>query len=391
MSARRILHVDMDAFYASVEERERPQLKGSPVVVGGTPEGRGVVCAANYEARRFGVHSAMPAARARRLCPHAHFIKPRMAFYAEVSHELRDILRSFTPEVETLALDEAFMDVTASERLFGPAPEVAVAVRAAIREELELAASVGVASNKFLAKLACSLSKPDGLLVVEEDSVQAFLDPLPVTRLWGVGDAARAALEREGIHRVADLRAMPRTHLQELFGRWGDRLADLARGHDEREVVSEARARSLSHETTFSRDIEDPSVLRAWTFDLAEQVARRARTLSMRGRTVRLKLRYGDFRTVTRAHSLEQPVNDTRCIAATAWSMLKRELKRSPGAMRLLGVGLAGFQQWDLAQPDLFADQPVTDDPGLDAVADRINDRFGGRAVSRARALGKES
>ena len=386
---RRILHVDMDAFYASVEQREQPALRNQAVVVGGTPEGRGVVSAASYEARRFGVHSAMPAAIARRLCPHAEFIRPRMGFYARVSTQIREILGRYTPLIEPLALDEAFLDVTASERLFGSAPRIAAQIRQAIRAELDLPASVGVAGNKFLAKLACTLAKPDGIKVVEAGSVQEFLDPLSVSRLPGVGEAARASLARLRINTIADLRQADPERLSELFGSWGARLLSLARGVDPRPVVPDGRAKSISHETTFAHDISDIQVLRAWVFDLSEQVGLRARRTRLRGRTVRVKLRYEDFTTVSRARSLDHPFNDTATIAATANDMLVREVQRVPGALRLLGVGLAGFEQNVSPQIDLFTGEHATAASPIDHITDDIVRRFGPGAVSRARTLDK--
>jgi DNA polymerase-4 len=388
---RRILHVDMDAFYASVEQRDAPELAGRPVIVGGTPEGRGVVAAASYAARRYGVHSAMPAARARRLCPQGAFLRPRMAHYAEISASIRTLLRRYTPVIEPLALDEAFLDVTASERLFGAASDMAAEIKLRIREELGLPASVGVAGNKFLAKLACTLGKPDGLLVVPDQEVLAFLAPLPVSRLWGVGDTARAALAGQGVRTVADLRAVPAERLRELFGSSGERVRQLAHGIDDRPVVPDGQAKSISHETTFAHDIGDLNVLRAWVVELAQQVGMRARARHLRGRTVRLKLRYADFRTVTRARSLPQPLNDTSTIAATATALLEREHARGGDALRLVGVGLAGFpgNEADSPQPDLFSEAVAQPASALDSVADRISDRFGPAAVARARSLAK--
>lgn len=390
---RRILHVDMDAFYASVEQRDAPELRGRPVIVGGTPEGRGVVAAASYEARRFGVHSAMPAARAARLCPEGVFLPSRMRYYVEVSASIREIFRRFTPVVEPLSLDEAFLDVTASERLFGDATDIATAIRDAIREELRLPASVGVATNKFLAKLACTLAKPDGLRVVTPEEVEDFLSPLPVSRLWGVGSAAQASLAAAGIHSVADLRDAPEGVIEELFGKVAPRLRELSRGFDERPVVPDGEARSLSHETTFAKDIADAGTLRAWVVELAQQVGLRARSAQLKGRTIRLKLRYANFRTVTRARSLERPVNDTDTLVATASALLARERERSAEPLRLIGVGLAGFEAADAApeaaQGDLFGAAPAAADSPLDSVADRISERFGAAAVRRARSLAR--
>jgi DNA polymerase-4 len=316
-----ILHVDMDAFYASVEERDRPELVGKPVIVGGTPEGRGVVAAANYVARRFGVHSAMPAVTAHRLCPRGIFLRPRMDYYAEVSDQIRGIFEKYTPLVEPLSLDEAFLDVTGSERLFGPAHDIGRMIKQEIRERLRLVASVGVAPNKFLAKIASDLKKPDGFVVVEPDQVQEFLDPLPVGWLWGVGKVTGQVFEKLGIHRIGQLRQMSVELLRHHFGSSGDHLWELAQGIDDRPVVPEQEAKSISHETTFARDLEDPEIMRAWLLELSEQVGCRLRRHGLKGRTVHLKVRFGDFHTITRAQTLPQPTNVTQEIWQTAAQM----------------------------------------------------------------------
>ena len=377
-----ILHVDMDAFYASVEEREDPSLRGRPVVVGGTPDGRGVVAAASYAARRYGVHSAMPAAQARRLCPHAVFVRSRMDLYAAVSRDIHAVFARYTPQVEPLALDEAFLDVTASERLFGGAEAIARRIKHDISGELSLVASVGVAGNKFLAKLASALDKPDGLTVVPADAVQAFLDPMPVTRLWGVGDTARARLAGLGIHTVEELRTAPEAALRARFGRHADHLRELARGVDRRAVVPDARAKSLSHETTFPRDVSDRAWLRARLLALTEQVARRARARGVAGRRVQIKVRYGDFRTVTRARTLDAPSAQTDALWRPASELLAAQLDREPGALRLIGMGLADLGG-EGAQSDLFA----AGRGALDGLSDRIAGRFGDGAVRRGGSL----
>ena len=270
-----ILHVDMDAFYASVEERENPRLAGRPVIVGGTPEQRGVVAAANYEARRFGVHSAMSSATARRLCPQAVVLPPRIQYYAEVSRQIHAIFERYTPLVEPLSLDEAFLDVTGSEHLFGTAESIGGRIKEDIRAELRLVASVGVAPNKFLAKIASDVNKPDGFVVVPPESVQQFLDPLPVGRLWGVGRVTGHTFQQLGVDTIGQLRTLSLAALEQLAGRVGVRLWNLARGVDDRKVVPDREAKSISHETTFAADLTDPETLRAWLLELTEQVARR--------------------------------------------------------------------------------------------------------------------
>jgi DNA polymerase IV len=258
-----ILHVDMDAFYASVEEREHPDLAGKPLIVGGMPAGRGVVAAANYEVRKYGVHSAMPTATALRLCPQATVIPPRLSFYAEVSGQIRDIFDHYTPLVEPLSLDEAFLDVTGSEALFGASVDIGREIKLAIRKDLHLTASVGVAPNKFLAKIASDIDKPDGFVVVDEDRVQDFLDPLPVGRLWGVGRVTSRVFDRLGIETIGDVRRVPVDEMRQHFGQTGEHLWQLAHGIDERRVVPDRDAKSISHETTFAEDISDLETLRA--------------------------------------------------------------------------------------------------------------------------------
>ncbi len=379
-----ILHVDMDAFYASVEQRDRPELAGAPVVVGGTPEGRGVVAAASYEARAFGVHSAMPAATARRLCPHAVFVRPRMDYYAHVSGQIRRIFERYTPLIEPLSLDEAFLDVTASERLFGSGRDIAVRIKAEIAAELRLVASVGVAPNKFLAKLASDLEKPDGLVVVAPGAEQSFLDPLPVGRLWGVGRVAQAVLTELGVRSIGDLRRLPAAVLRARFGRGGEHLWALARGIDERAVVPDHRAKSISHETTFATDVTSPELLRAWLLDLTEDVGRRLRRHNLHARTVQIKVRYSDFKTVTRARTRAEPTQGTRDLWHEAERLLARTLGEAPGRpVRLLGVGASGLSGAQPVQGGLF-DQAVREHQGrLDETIDRVNERFGEAALRR--------
>ncbi len=379
-----IIHVDMDAFYASVEERERPALAGRPLVVGGTPQGRGVVAAANYAARRYGVHSAMPMATALRLCPELQVLPVRMALYAEVSQAIRAVFEAYTPLIEPLSLDEAFLDVAASRRLFGSEAEIGRAIKARIGEELGLVASVGVAPNKFLAKLAGDLDKPDGFRVVEPGAVQAFLDPLPVERLWGVGPATAATLARIGVRRIGALRRLPQDLLERHLGKAGVQLWRLAQGIDPRRVEPDREARSISHETTFPTDIGDPAVLRAWLQHLTEQVTWRLRRAGLKARTVHLKVRYADFRTLSRSQSLALPSDATGVL----WRSAAQLLERLPGGhppLRLIGIGVSGFQGEAAAQGELFAAEPVRAQ-SLDAVADRIRQRFGGTALQRGTA-----
>ncbi len=382
-----ILHVDMDAFYASVEVRDRPELAAKPVIVGGRPGSRGVVAAANYVARRFGVHSAMPSATALKLCPEAVILPVRMAYYAEVSRAIRAIFRTFTPVVEPLSLDEAFLDCSASESLFGSSADIGRRIKRTIRDELDLVASVGVAPNKFLAKLASDLDKPDGFVVVQPEGVRAFLDPLPVERLWGVGRVASTRLARLGIRTVGQLRDASSDVLEALFGRAGSHLRELSRGIDHRAVVPDHLAKSISHETTFATDIADREILRARLLELTEQVARRLRRLGLEARTVQVKLRRSDFQTITRAHTLSSPTDMTQEIWQIADQLLRTGLVRGPGPLRLIGVGVSGLEEPAPRQQTLFEDESRARGRRLDAAVDDINGRFGKRALRRAAEL----
>ena len=386
---RTILHVDMDAFYASVEERERPELAGRAVVVGGSPEGRGVVAAANYAAREYGVRSAMPAARARQLCPHAVFLRSRMALYAEVSAEIRALFHRYTPLVEPLSLDEAFLDVSASRELFGEGAAIAARIKREIRSELGLVASVGVAPNKFLAKLASDFDKPDGLVAVPAEEVQAFLDPLPVERLRGVGAAARDTLHALGIHRIADLRSRPEALLRERLGKWGLRLFALAHGRDEGPVTPEQEARSISHETTFEVDVAHAALLRAWLRDLCEQVARRLRRQGLRAHAVEVKVRYADFRTVTRSAALAAATANTPTLWRRAAGLLDALLARRADPIRLLGMGANRLTREHREQGDLFEAPRTGREERIDTMVDAVHERFGHAGLRRGPPPGR--
>jgi DNA polymerase-4 len=381
------LHCDMDAFFASVEERDRPELIGHPVIVGGSPEKRGVVSAANYAAREYGIHSAMPAATARRLCPHGVFLPPRIGHYAEVSRQIREVFERFTPLVEPLSLDEAFLDVTGSEALFGPAAQIGRAIKQAVREETGLVVSVGVAPNKFLAKIASDLKKPDGFVVVQPDHVQEFLDPLPVERLWGVGKQGSKIFHRLGIRTIGQLRQWPLESLTARLGSSGEHLWRLAHGIDERAVVPEREAKSISHETTFERDIADVEVLRAWLLDLTEQVAWRLRRHGLRGRTVHLKVRFADFKAITRSETLPEATNITQELWQAADELLRYRLPVGHLPVRLVGMGVSGFDETGMRQGLLFDQEDRQKQAGVDAVADQIRERFGTAALRRAASL----
>ena len=382
-----ILHVDMDAFYASVEERDHPELVGRPLIVGGTPDGRGVVAAANYVVRKFGVHSAMPTATALRLCPTAIVVPPRMDHYAAISEQIREIFLRFTPLVEPLSLDEAFLDVTGTEGLFGPPVEVARQIKRAILLEAGLVASVGVAPNKYLAKVASDLQKPDALVVVDPDRVQEFLDPLPVGRLWGVGRVTGSHLEQLGLQTIADLRSIGRDELRRHFGEHGDHFWELAHGIDNRRVVPDREAKSISHEATFATDLSERETLRAWLLELTEHVGRRVRRHGLRGRTVQIKVRFADFRTITRAETLPQATDTTQSIWETAAVLLEKCLPAGRFGIRLLGVGLSRFEAAASIQQTLFEEPEQQKRAQLDTVADQILAKFGRASLSRGSGL----
>jgi DNA polymerase-4 len=383
-----ILHVDMDAFYASVEERDDPSLVGKPVIVGGSAEGRGVVAAANYEARKYGVHSAMAAARAKRLCPHAVFLKTRIDYYAQISRQIREIFEQFTPLVEPLSLDEAFLDATGSEAHFGSSPEIGRQIKQRIKTELHLIASVGIAPNKFVAKIASDLHKPDGFVVVAPDEVQTFLDPLPVGRLWGVGKVTGQVFERLAIRTIGQLRRMPAQTLNVLFGASGEHYWRLAHGIDDRRVVPDREAKSVSSETTFAEDVADVEVLKAWLVELVEHVARRLRRHDIKGRTVELKVRFADFKTISRSLTLEQSTNITQELLNGGMELLTQRLPPQHLPVRLLGFGVSKIAESSQSQQRQLFEQPARErQRDLDRVADQITAKFGNLAIRRGARL----
>ena len=383
-----ILHVDMDAFYASIEERDNPSLVGQPLIVGGSAEGRGVVAAANYEARKFGVHSAMSAARAKRLCPHAVFLKTRMDHYAAISRHLRELFEQFTPLVEPLSLDEAFLDVTGSEAIFGSSPEIGRQIKRRIQAELRLVASVGVAPNKFVAKIASDLNKPDGFVVVEPGQIQTFLDPLPVGRLWGVGRVTGQVFERLAIRTIGQLRQLSVKTLNKLFGSSGEHYWKLAHGIDDRRVVPDREAKSVSNETTFAEDIEDMEILQTWLVELVEQVARRLRRHDIKGRTVELKVRFADFKTISRSVTLAEPTNITQELLEAGIDLLTGRLPPRHLPVRLLGFGVTKLDAAQASQQLQLFDQPDRErQRELDRVADQITAKFGKLAIRRGAGL----
>ena len=390
MSApRAILHVDMDAFYASVEQRDRPELRGQPLIVGGTSN-RGVVAAASYEVRAFGVRSAMPIREALRRCPHAICVRPRMSVYREVSHQVFAIFHEYTPVVEGLSLDEAFLDVTASLALKGDAVTIARRIKDQIRATTQLAASVGVAPNKLVAKIASDLEKPDGLTVVTTANLHAVLDPLSVRRLPGLGRKLGERVEAAGIATLGELRAASDTLLWPIFGRDSQRMRERAAGIDDRPVMSEWDEKSISAEETFFTDLADHTRMQAEVLRLADRASQRMRSQNLAAGCVAVKIRRADFTTFTRQKRFEPSTTDSRTIAKVAVELLTAWLQEQPRSrVRLLGVGvnhLHAADQMDLfAAPGAGAGNPAS--TALDATVDLIRERFGNLAVRRGSAL----
>lgn len=385
---RTILHVDMDAFYAAVEQRDRPECRGRPVIVGADPKGgrgRGIVATCSYEARRFGVHSAQPISEAWKLCPGGVYLLPDMRKYARESGLIMGILSDFTDLVEPVSVDEAFLDVTGCRRLFGPGEVIARKLRERIRRELDLTASVGVAANKFVAKVASDLEKPDGLVVVEPGREREFLAPLAIGRLWGIGPKTEARLKALGVGTVGQLAALGAGEAARLLGDHGERLWLLACGIDDRPVSAGTGCRSIGHEVTFERDTADRLRLRNTLLDLSERVARRLRAEGVRARTVTLKFRRSDFTTSTRRRSLAEAVDTAEAVFPVALELFGG-LFRDGMEVRLLGVTASGLEPGG-GQRALFPPAPARDRKLAEA-ADDIVRRFGARAITRGSLLG---
>lgn len=380
---RAILHVDMDAFYASVEMHDDPSLAGQPVIVGGLGP-RGVVSAANYPARRYGVHSAMPITQARRLCSHAHFLRPRMDRYREVSAEVFRVFHDVTPLVEGLSLDEAFLDVTASLRLFGSREAIGRRIVDGILERTGLQASVGMAHNKFLAKLASDVQKPAGFVSVDADRVRAFLDPMPIGRLWGIGRKTEPRLKQMGLLTIGQLRQADSAVLRSVLGNRTGHFLRLARGEDERPVVPQREDKSMSSEVTFDKDVDSVRELKAELLHQAEGVARRLRRHHFVARTVVLKIRDGRFRTATRRLTLREPTDSTRAVYQVGRGLLSRWLESHANTpVRLIGVGVTGLEN----APSERRAAPG----GLDSVVDAITGKFGDGTVTHGLALERQA
>ena len=387
-AARKILHVDMDAFYASVEQRDDPSLRGKPLVVGGGSN-RGVVAAASYESRAFGVRSAMPMRDAMRRCPQLLRVAPRMSHYKAVSEHIFAVFNEFTPQVEGLSLDEAFLDVSDSLAMFGTEIRIAERIKRRIREDTELTASVGVAPNKLVAKIASDLNKPDGLVVVTEENMTGTLDPLPVQVIPGIGRETLSQLHAQKIITIADLRLAPDSALEAIFGRFAARTRERAAGIDHRPVISSRADKSISAEETFEEDLHVIADLHRELLHLTDRTTQRLRAKQLSAGTVQVKIRRSDFSTYTRQRALRPPSNSLDVLYEVARELLSEWLADNPRArIRLLGVGGSALGAAD--QLDLFAQQTETGGSKIDQTVDDIRERFGNLSVSRARSLNRD-
>jgi len=345
---RKIIHIDMDAFYASVEQRDNPEYKGKPIAVGGSPEGRGgVVATASYEARRFGVKSAMPSKKALQLCPHIIFIRPRFPAYKEVSQKIREIFRRYTDLIEPLSLDEAYLDVTEDNQNIGSAIEIAKLIKQAIRDELQLTASAGVSVNKFVAKIASDINKPDGLTFIGPSSVPSFMEKLPVEKFFGVGKVTADKMKSMGLHTGADLKNLDEDEMVKHFGKAGRFYYRIARGIDDREVQPNRETKSIGAEDTFAYDLTDIDEMNAELDKISKTVANRLQQYDLKGRTITIKIKYSDFRQITRNQSFVQPVGDLQTISDTAKKLLLNTQPEN-ARIRLLGVTLSNFGEMPL-------------------------------------------
>jgi len=385
---KQVIHLDMDAFYASVEQLDQPEFKGKPVIVGGSSN-RGVVSAASYEARRFKIHSAMPIARAKQLCPHGIFLPVRMQRYRDISRRVFTIFQKYTPLVEPLSLDEAFLDVTSSGKLFGTAENIAANIRQEVFNETGLTVSAGVASSKLVAKIASDINKPDGLTVVPQGCEAQFLGPLPITRLWGVGKKTREALTLLGVQTIGDLAALSPELLEQKFGKHGRHLHLSALGLDDRDIDTAHETKSLGHEFTFDSDLKEKNIIKRELLELAVMVAKRLRLSRLRGRTITLKVKYHDFKQITRSSSIKEPIDDSRRIYHEVLELLeKTDAGKKP--VRLLGISVSGLKATDqTGQPVLFP--KLQSDPKrqqINKALDTIQEKYGSTAIMPGRLLG---
>ena len=388
--SRRILHLDMDAFFAAVEQLDFPQYRGKPVIVGADPKGgagRGVVATASYEARKYGVHSALPISLAYQRCPHAVYLRGRYERYSEISRQLIATLNEFTPVIEKISIDEAFLDITKSLALFGSDEKIGYQIKKRIYDDLGLVASIGIAPNKFLAKVASNLEKPDGFVVVKEGEEKEFLKSLPISRLWGVGQKTEAALKQMDIETIGQIAHMPEQDLSRRFGKWGSALWRLANGIDPRSVKPWETQKSISQETTFDEDTGDEEAIHKTLLGLAESLSRLMRKSKLKGRTVTLKIRLEDFSTFTRSKTLSDFVDSTQILKGVAIGLYKKFNKKNM-KVRLLGIGVSQLNSVSGEQLGLF-EQEAPLDAKMTKLLDSLQDKYGEGAVKRASLLDK--
>jgi DNA polymerase-4 len=375
----------MDAFYASVEQLDNPELKGKPVIVGAKPEQRGVVAAASYEARKYGIHSAMPTSRAVKLCPDIIILPVRMQRYTEISNHIHKIFYDYTPDIEPISLDEAFLDITGSVSLFGSAEKIGREIKSRIKEELGLISSVGIAENKFLAKLASDLDKPDGFVVITEDNRQKILDSLDISKIWGIGKVTNKELRKFGIKTVKQLRQYPLDALKSILGNQAEEFQNLARGMDNRKVESIRQVKSISEEQTFPEDMIDKDFLSDILQNQVETVAQRLRAKKLEGKTIIIKFRYADFQTITRNSTLDIYTNTTKVLLDEANKIFDQWYNKSKGKLRLLGFGVSNLQEEGSGQKLLFTDKSIEKYKKVDKVFDEIRNKFGSDSLKRGK------
>jgi nucleotidyltransferase/DNA polymerase involved in DNA repair len=388
-NARVIFHLDMDAFFAAIEELDEPEYRGKPLVVGADPKGgagRGVVSTANYEARKYGIHSALPISQAYKKCPHAIFVRGRYARYAEISGKMMAILKEFSPVVQQISIDEAFLDLTGATKLLGQPMEVAGKLKTRIKNETGLTASVGIASNKFIAKVASDLEKPDGLTICFPGNERAFLAPLPIRKLWGVGKKTAEKLAKIGLKTIDDIAKLPQDYLIKIFGKWGLHLWQLSNGIDTRPVDESSARKSISEETTFDVDVDDYEIVEKTLFRIADRLSRTMRRKELKGRTITLKLRWEGFETHTRSKTISDYVNDAdtlRSIAVDQFRKMAKENRR----VRLVGIGISQLNNIGGEQMSLFGDSQAPRNEKLENLLSDLKAKFGESAVTRAALL----
>lgn len=379
------MHVDMDAFYAAVEELDDPSLRGKPVIVGAKPEdGRGVVSTANYIARKYGLHSAQPISEAYRLCPHGVYLYPRFARYKELSDKVFEILNSVSPSVEPISIDEAFVDLTGTQRLLGDPVETAKRIKKSIKDSTGLVASIGVAPNKFLAKLASDHDKPNGFVVIQNDNVREFLDKLPIRDLWGVGAATEKTLQEIGITTVEDLARTPLDTLKRKLGEHGESLWRLSQGIDDRPVASDSNRKGISKETTYKKDVTKLDRKKSTFRYLADKLAARMREKGISGKTITVKIRYTGFITITRSDTLSRPISTSDELYREA---LKLALPELQGSVRLLGIRISNLTGEEGEQIPLFGRDEIEKTKRLEQALDSIHEKYGDNSIDRAKSM----